>query len=74
MRSMGGTRILGRTAVPGIPIEPMPPVRSLSEAVEWGRSRTPRVLIRPETDSGEYYWAGVGEPQGGDADLKRLAR
>lgn len=42
-------------------------------AVEWGRQRTRRVLIRPEADFGVHYFAGVGEPQGGDADLKRLA-
>jgi hypothetical protein len=40
--------------------------------VEWGRERTPRVLVRPEHDPGEYYWAGTGEPEGADAALKRL--
>jgi hypothetical protein len=50
----------------------MPRTRSLEEAIEWGRQRTSRVLIRPESDPGEYYWAGVGEPKGSDADLNQL--
>ncbi|MDP9226543.1 MAG: hypothetical protein M3P18_22430 [Actinomycetota bacterium] len=54
------------------PLEAMPRTRSIREVVEWGRRRAPRVLIRPESDSGEYYWAGVGEPQGGDTGLKQL--
>jgi len=54
-------------------LEQMAETRSLNEAVEWGRQRTGRVLIRPQSDPGEYYWAGVGDPQDGDAGLKRLA-
>jgi hypothetical protein len=57
---------------PASPLEEMPRTRSLEEAIEWGRERTPRVLIRPESDPGEYYWAGVGEPQGADTGLRRL--
>ena|SRR5438132_8715330 len=58
---------------PGIPLEEMPRERSVLAAVEWGRQRTPRVLVRPEADFDVHYWAGVGEPQGTDADLKRLS-
>lgn len=54
------------------PLEDAPRSTSLDEAVSWGRERTPRVLIRPESDPGEYYWAGLGEPLGDDAELKRL--
>jgi hypothetical protein len=25
------------------------------EAIEWGQQRTSRILIRPESDPGEYY-------------------
>ena len=57
---------------PSFPIEQGPPTRSLTDIVEWGRERTPRVLVRPEQDPGEYYWAGTGEPESGDAALKRL--
>ena len=57
---------------PASALEEMPRTRSLEEAIEWGRKRTPRVLIRPESDPGEYYWAGAGEPQGADTDLRRL--
>jgi hypothetical protein len=57
---------------PGLAIEEGPRARSLGEVVEWGRERTPRVLIRPESDPGEYYWAGIGEPTGEYATLKRL--
>jgi hypothetical protein len=57
---------------PSFPIEPGPRTRSLSEIVEWGRERTPRVLVRPEQDPAEYYWAGAEEPLGKDAALKRL--
>lgn len=34
---------------------------SASEAVTWGRARTPRVLIRLKGE-GEYRWAGAGDP------------
>ncbi len=54
-------------------LEEAPNTKSIEVAVSWGRERTPRVLIRPESDPGEYYWAGLGEPQGSDAELKRLA-
>jgi hypothetical protein len=60
--------------IPSIPIEEAPNTRSLSEAVAWGRQRTPRVLIRPESDPDEYYWAGTGEPVAADASFKRLER
>ena len=53
-------------------LEQMPRTRSLEEAIEWGRQRTPLVLIRPESDPGDYYWAGVGEPKGSYTDLRRL--
>ena len=59
--------------LPSIPLEEAPQTRSISEAVEWGRQRTVRVLIRPETDPDEFYWAGVGEPRDGDVALKRLS-
>ena len=57
---------------PGLAIEEGPRSGSLREVVEWGRRRTPRVLIRPESDSGEYYWAGSTDPTGEYATLKRL--
>jgi hypothetical protein len=57
---------------PASALEQMPRTGSLEEAIEWGRQRTSRILIRPESDPGEYYWAGVGEPQGLDTDLRRL--
>jgi hypothetical protein len=56
---------------PSRPLEAAPRTTSLAEAVAWGRQRAPRVLIRPEHDPGENYWAGAGEPTGSDADLKR---
>jgi hypothetical protein len=58
---------------PASSLEEMPRTRSLEEAIQWGRQRTARVLIRPESDPGEYYWAGAGEPQGADTGLRRLA-
>jgi hypothetical protein len=58
--------------LPGEPLQQLSPTRSQREAVEWGRHRAPRVLIRPEADPGVYYWAGMGEPIGTDADLQRL--
>jgi hypothetical protein len=57
---------------PRLSLEECPITASLNEAVEWGRQRTPRVLVRPESDPGEYYWAGTGDPLEGDADLKKL--
>ena len=58
---------------PGRAIEEGPRTSDINEVVGWARQRTPRVLIRPESDPGEYYWAGEGEPQEGDTSLKRLA-
>jgi hypothetical protein len=57
---------------PGTPLAELSSTGSQREAVEWGQHRAPRVLIRPEQDPGVYYWAGIGEPQGTDIDLKRL--
>jgi hypothetical protein len=57
---------------PPTALEQMPETPSIVEAVAWGRGRTPRVLIRPESDPEEYYWAGLGQPRGDDANLKRL--
>jgi hypothetical protein len=36
--------------------------RSISpvDAISWGRQRTPRLLIRPESDPGRYYLLGRG--------------
>ena len=53
-------------------LEEMPRTESIDAAVEWGRKRTSRVLIRPESDPDVYYWAGIGEPHGVDADLPLL--
>jgi hypothetical protein len=58
---------------PSFPIELGPATRSLDEVVAWGRERAPRVLVRPEHDPGEYYWAGAEWPTGADAELKHLA-
>jgi hypothetical protein len=49
---------------PASPLEQMPPTRSLEEAIEWGRQRTPRVLIRPESDPGELLLGGHWRAQG----------
>jgi hypothetical protein len=43
-------------------MEDMPATPSLAEAVDWGRCRARKVLIRPEFDQGHYYWAGPGDP------------
>lgn len=52
---------------PPTPLELFPGSPSLSDALEWGRARTPRVLVRPEWDPATYYWAGVGDrPDGWD--------
>jgi hypothetical protein len=58
---------------PSVSIEAGPRTRSINDVVAWGRERAPRVLVRPEHDPGEYYWAGADEPTGTDAELKRLA-
>ena len=56
------------------PLEPMPTTRSIQEAVRWGRERAQRVLVRPESNPGEYYWAGDGETETADTRaLKRLS-
>jgi hypothetical protein len=57
---------------PSFPIEPGPRTSSINDVVAWGRERAPRVLVRPDDDPGEYYWAGAEEPTGTDAELKRL--
>jgi hypothetical protein len=58
---------------PGSALEQMPRLHSLHKAVEWGRARSPRVPVRPESDPGTYYWAGVTEPEGEATSLGRLS-
>jgi hypothetical protein len=45
-------------------LEDFPRNPSAAAAVRWGRERTPRVLIRPQSDPSRTYWAGVGPPTG----------
>jgi len=47
---------------PPTPLEECPASSSAREVIDWGRARTPRVLIRPRDDHGRYFWAGIGEP------------
>ena len=54
---------------PPTPLEECPRSTSAREVVSWGRQRTPRVLIRPEADPGQYYWAGDEPASGGYAEL-----
>jgi hypothetical protein len=53
-------------------LEQCPPSPSLRTVVEWGRARARRVIIRPEWHPEEYYWVGVGDPEGEFAELPRL--
>lgn len=50
-------------------LEQFTPTRDVLSAVDWGRQRSPRVLIRPESDPGQYHWAGVTPPDGDYASL-----
>jgi hypothetical protein len=45
-------------------LEDFPRSPSAAAAVRWGRERTPRVLIRPQSYPSCTYWAGVGPPTG----------
>jgi hypothetical protein len=54
---------------PPTPLEECPRSTSAREVVSWGRQRTPRVLIRPEADPGQYYWAGAETPTAPYAEL-----
>jgi hypothetical protein len=47
-----------------VALEEFPRDASATVAVTWGRERTPRVLIRPQSDPSRTYWAGVGLPAG----------
>ena len=51
---------------PPTPLEEGPGWTSPNDAVEWGRARSARVLIRLDDSSG-YLWAGKGEPPDDDA-------
>jgi hypothetical protein len=57
---------------PPAPLKPMPRTDSLEVAVEWGRERAARVLLRPASHPDEYFWAGRGDPRYDDAVLPRL--
>jgi hypothetical protein len=54
---------------PPTPLEECPRSTSAREVVSWGRQRTRRVLIRPEADPDQYYWAGDEPASGGYAEL-----
>jgi hypothetical protein len=41
-------------------LEHCPSSPDATEVVEWGHARTPVVVIRPESDPGRHYWAGLG--------------
>jgi hypothetical protein len=43
-------------------LEQMPEFASASEALLWGRARADRIVIRPKSDPGRQYWAGLGPP------------
>jgi hypothetical protein len=45
-------------------LEQMPDCVSAWEAIDWGRPRANRIMIRPKSDPGQYYWAGMGPPPG----------
>ena len=45
-------------------LEECPRTASVVEVVRWGRERAPVVMIRPEDDQGQYYWAGADPPTG----------
>ncbi len=47
---------------PGRVLEQMPAATSALRALTWARARTDRVFIRPRSDPGRTYWAGIGEP------------
>jgi hypothetical protein len=51
------------------PLEEFPRSTSAREVVSWGRRRAPRLLIPPEADPGQYYWAGAEPPSGRFAEL-----
>jgi hypothetical protein len=57
---------------PPTPLEQAPTSTSTQEMLEWGLHRTPKVLIRPRTDPGEYYWAGSGERPEKYRDLQQF--
>ena len=42
-------------------LEEGPTTRSLVACLAWAAQRSPRVLVRPESDPGRHYWAGDGE-------------
>jgi hypothetical protein len=55
---------------PPTALEESPRSMSATEVISWGRQRTPRVLIRPASDPGHYYWpAGIDPPSGGFSEL-----
>jgi hypothetical protein len=43
-------------------LEDFPRDPSAAAAIRWGRERTPRILIRPQSDPSRTYWSGVGPP------------
>jgi hypothetical protein len=49
-------------------LEDMPMIFFAAEAIAWAHARTDRVLIRPKSDRGRYYWAGSA-PQADDDEL-----
>lgn len=53
-------------------LETGPDVPDLAEALEWGRMRAAEVLVRPQWDAGQYYWAGAGPVPGSDWIAGRL--
>jgi hypothetical protein len=57
---------------PPRPLEQCPLSSDIRTVVQWGRARARRVIIRPESDPAQYYWAGVGHPEGEFAELPRL--
>jgi hypothetical protein len=42
-------------------VEQGPDTRQLAEVLSWAAERARRVLVRPEWDDTQYYWAGNGE-------------
>ncbi|CAN5540284.1 hypothetical protein BH24ACT26_BH24ACT26_23390 [soil metagenome] len=57
---------------PPTALEECPVSTSQDDAIEWGRARSPVVLLRPASDVGAYHWAGAEEPPSAYGDFPRL--
>lgn len=64
----------GSPDVPPAVAEQMPDTPSITQAVIWGRERSPVVMIRPAFDPAETYWAGANPPPERFRELPVLPR